>query len=145
MDLDQVGARRGACNLYRHLGFSRVLFEIGKLKLKLLDQCSPFRGLTKPFMAQLGDDELQLLDHQRQRLRCRFCCGARGALGQQHRFQRRDIVRKRIISAHHQHGITKCCSCVNLRPCSDSQYRDQPAAWGRQVCCGMRQSMPSRR
>ena len=145
LDLDRVGARRRACYLCRRLGFGRVLLEIGKLELKLLDQCAPLRGLTEPFMAQLGDGELQLLDHQRLRLRCRLGSRARRPLGQQHRLQRRDIIRQRIIGAHHLDGITRRRSCVNLRLGGDSQCRDQPAACGRQVCCGMRQSMPSRR
>ena len=38
LDLDRVGARRRACDLYRRLGFGRVLFKIGKLQLELVEQ-----------------------------------------------------------------------------------------------------------
>src|ERR1700756_4331899 len=54
-----------------------------------------------------------------------------------------DVIRKRIISCHADDGITPCCACVRLRSGDDSQRRDQPAACGRHVCCGSRQSMPS--
>ena len=44
---------------------------------------------------------------------------------------------------HADDGITTCCACVRLRLLDDLKHRDQPAACGRQVCCGSRQSIPS--
>jgi hypothetical protein len=59
--------------------------------------------------------------------------------------KRLDIIGKRIISDHHHKRITRCGPCLSLRSCGDSQCRDQPAACGRHVYCGARQSIPERR
>lgn len=47
----------------------RILLQVGKLKLKLLQDVAAFRGLSELLVAQLGDRELQLLDVQRVGLR----------------------------------------------------------------------------
>ena len=39
--------------------------------------------------------------------------------------------------------ITERSACLTQRSGVDSKCRDQPAACGRQVCCGRRQSIPS--
>src|SRR5262245_27798218 len=59
--------------------------------------------------------------------------------------KRLDIIGKRIISDHHHKRITRRGPCLSLRSCGDSQCRDQPAACGRHVYCGARQSIPERR
>jgi hypothetical protein len=101
-----------------------------------------FGGLTEPLVAQLGDGELHLLDQQRTRLRL-------GALGKQHRLERLDVVGKGVGAGHES-------NCSTARAICDRQSRHrvtmphqastnaQPAACGRHVCCGIRQSMPSR-
>jgi hypothetical protein len=55
----------------------------------------------------------------------------------------REVGRPRIINAHLTDRITTHCFRVALRSSVDSQCLDQPAACGRHVCCGIRQSMPS--
>jgi len=52
----------GGGHLHHRLGLCRIRFQISKLKLKLIEQRSPFRGLTKPIVPQLPDRELELLD-----------------------------------------------------------------------------------
>jgi hypothetical protein len=91
---------------HRHLGggvsLRRILFQIGKLEFELVKQCATFRRLSELTMPQLFDRELELLDQQRLSLSFGFRSQPRGALRAQHRLQCGDIVRKRIIGAHHQ-------------------------------------------
>jgi len=55
----------GRSEISLRLRLRRIGFEIGELKLKLLQDRAAFRGLPELRMAQLGDRELQLLDQQR--------------------------------------------------------------------------------
>ncbi|WP_247540008.1 hypothetical protein [Bradyrhizobium sp. 168] len=96
-------------------------------------------------MPQLLNRELELLDQQGPRMGLGFCGQPGRSLGEQHRLQR---------SLHHQEENHrrpsrpenhKTRSLSELLVAGDSNHSDQPAACGRQVCCGIRQSMPSSR
>jgi hypothetical protein len=141
VDRDCHGRQGG--RLGCHLGFGCGLFQIGELKLELLDQPgAALRGSTEPVMAQLGDGELELLNHQRAGLRLGFGRRPRGTLCHQHRLQRSDIVGERIIGA--RHAAMESQSAALVIP-SHAGLVIHPAACGRHVCCGARQSIPSRR
>jgi hypothetical protein len=61
---DRSGGR-GCRKLGLRLRLRRIRLQVGKLKLKLLQDVAAFRGLSELLVAQLGDRELQLLDQQR--------------------------------------------------------------------------------
>ena len=135
----------------RRLGLRGVLFQVGELKLELLEQRAALRGLAEPLVPQLGDRELELLDQQRAvcaslsaavALACAALSACRWAMISA--CAAREVVGKRIIGAHRQQWNHNTRLCVRAGESHlDSQCRDQPAACGRQVCCGIRQSMPS--
>src|SRR6202050_2905431 len=60
-----LGGRRRSSRQSR-LGFRlrSVLLNLRKPQLKLVEHGAAFRGLTKPFMLELGDRVLHLLDHK---------------------------------------------------------------------------------
>ena len=101
--------------------------------------------------AAAWDRVLELLDQQRAVLRLalgrrRLACAALSAcaLREDHRLRSREIVRQRISSASSPTMESQIARPVSAqRSALDSQCRDQPAACGRQVCCGIRQSIPS--
>jgi hypothetical protein len=92
-----------------------VLFEVGELKLKLLQDRAAFGGLPELLMTQFCNRELQLLDQQRvglcfafsrrsARFRCLralVCSGQRFALRRDRSACSRKRGRKRIGSAWH--------------------------------------------
>jgi hypothetical protein len=135
---DRLGCRQ----LRRGLGLRRILFQVGKLQFELIEQRATLRGLPELFVPQLLDRELELLDQQRPRLGFGFRGQAGGALGAQHCLQGVHIIGERIVGAHRAKRITTRRRCLRTE---DSNRRDQPAACGRHVCCGIRQSMPSSR
>ena len=59
----------GRSEISLRLRLRRIGFEIGELKLKLLQDRAAFRGLPELHVAQLRDRELQLLNLQRVGLR----------------------------------------------------------------------------
>ena len=97
-------------------------------------------------MPELPDREFELLDQQYLRLGIRLRGQARRSLGAQHRLQRGHIVGEKIIGAHRPPENHKLLS-LSEPPIMgiNSNPSDQPAACGRHVCCGIRQSMPSSR
>jgi len=121
-----------------------VGLELLEFELHLLEQ--PRLALAAhaiELASKLLDRELQMRD-QSGRIRSR-----RARLRQlrisvaEHRLQSLDIVGKRISGAHGHDRITKAragktCRCSSLK-------KSQPAASGRHVYCGARQSMPERR
>ena len=139
---DLLGCRQ----LRRGLGLRRILFQVGKLQLKLIEQRATLRGLSELFVPQLLDRELELLDQQRPRLGFGFRGQAGRSLRAQHRLQRDHIIGERIVGAHRneENHNTPVAVWTDDRAI-DSNRRDQPAACGRHVCCGIRQSMPSSR
>jgi hypothetical protein len=52
-----IVCRRG-CHLRRRLGLRRIRLQVGKLKLKLIEQRTALRGLAEPIVPQLPDREL---------------------------------------------------------------------------------------
>ena len=81
----------------RHLGLRRNLLQLEQPQLELVEQRTTLGRLAEPFVPQLGDDVLQLLDHQRPFARIGLRRQTRRPLGEQHRFQRLDMVGQRFI------------------------------------------------
>ena len=116
--LDRIDARRLRRDLGRCFGFGGGLFQVGKLQLELLDQRAALGRLSEPLMPQLGDRELQLRNLERPRMRLcfstarlRFRLDPSRAFGDQHRLQRRNVVRQRIVSAHANERTTTRFVC----------------------------------
>src|SRR5947209_7299563 len=143
-------AREGAhlCGCSSLLGGNLILgrrcFQLLELKLHLVDQS------RLALVARAKQVALELLDGQphigNQGIRARSfgaCLRKLGVPRQQQLLQRLDIVRQRIICAHRANKESQDARLVSLQSHNDSQCRNQPAACGRQVCCGSRQSMPS--
>jgi len=103
--------------------------------------------LTELRMPQPGNGELQLLDQQRAILRLALRRGGlrlrrkqRLALREDDRVGSCEIGRKRISRAAHQQTSAQMRAVENLQ---NQENRTQPAACGRHVRCGIRQSIPS--
>jgi hypothetical protein len=124
-------------HLRRGLSLRGVLLEIGELQLELVQQCAALRGLSELLVPQLLDREFELLDQQGPRLGLRFRGQPGRSLGAQHRLQRGHIVRRESITPIADQRITSRRCCPNCRSFIDSNPGDQPAACGRQVCCGI--------
>ena len=90
---DRLGHRFGLCN---------VFFQVGELKLKLVEQRSTLGGLSELLVPQLLDCVFELLDQQRTVLRLALRCNQRRPLRDDERMRTRKIGRKRIIDAHRQ-------------------------------------------
>src|SRR6516165_9300321 len=138
---------RGRCRLLgRDLVLAGSSLQLFELELHLVE---------KPRLALVARPEqiaLELLDRQPQMrdqsLRARRLGPSLRKLGvtrAHEMLQYLDVIWKRIIGVHADDGTTTCCAWVRLRLRDDSKHRDQPAAWGRHVCCGSRQSIPSSR
>jgi hypothetical protein len=96
----------------RGLGLRRILFQVGKLQFKLIEQRATLRGLPELFVPQLLDRELELLDQQGARLGFGFRGQAGGALGAQHCLQGVHIIGERIVGAHRAQRITTRRRCL---------------------------------
>ena len=127
------------------------LLELEQLQLELVQQRAALRRLAELLVPQLGDRVLQLLDQQRRARAPAASAGqARRPLGQQHRLQRLDVVGKGIIGRRGHSAIVGIDGApCNGYPIAESRCRSdlriadsQPAACGRIVRCGNRQSMP---
>jgi hypothetical protein len=108
-----------------------------ELQLHLVEKPLAALGARAKHLAlHLGDHQLQVLD---QRL------GARelGARLDQRCLQRPDIIGQRIRCRRHAAIESQSSSLVNRERASHHNFADQPAAVGRHVCCGRRQSIPS--
>jgi hypothetical protein len=129
-------AHRHSFQLGRHVRLRRIGLQIGQLQLELVMQPTPFRGLAEPIMSELPDRELELLDQQ-----CPVLCLALRRRGSQAHARSQDR-----LEANHQGSSptmeSQADALANAQPYRDPQCRNQPAARGRQVFCGIRQSMP---
>ena len=94
-------------------------------------------------MLHLGDHQLELCNHR---------LGARGTLlgvapgrllGQQRGPEGGDVVGGGSGSGGHARDLSTARAASGTRNASRSNFWRQPAACGRHVCCGFRQSMPS--
>ena len=140
-----LGRRLIARRLRLSLGL--VLLELEQLQLELVEQRAALRRLAEPFVPQLGDLVLELLDQQRLVADLR---AMRLPLGQQHRLQRLDVVGERFSGGRGHIAISSTIPCQrNGKSTAESPCRTapshQPATCGRSVRCGSRQSIPSSR
>jgi|LNAP01.1.fsa_nt_gb hypothetical protein len=88
------------CRLCGGLSLRRVFLQLEQLQLELVQQRAALGRLAEPFVPQLGDGVLQLLDQQRPLLRTRLRCPARRPFSQQHLLQRLDVVGQGIVGHH---------------------------------------------
>ena len=110
-----------------------------ELQLHLVEQPLAALGArAEELTLHLGDHQLKMLDQ-------RHGAGQLGARFRQRRLQRIHVVGQRIRRVRHARMESRDAALVTLRSPTDSQCRVQPAACGRHVCCGSRQSMPSSR
>src|SRR4051812_37135811 len=110
-----------------------------ELQLQLVEQSlAALRAWPEVLALHLRNRELELLD---QRLRA----GELRARLDQRCLERFHVIGERIRRARHTRMESQDTAFVTLRPRPDSQCRVQPAAVGRHVCCGIRQSIPSSR
>ena len=138
------------------------LFQVLDRQFELLDEeLAALRRLAKMLTARLGELQLQPLDLERADLgfalrlaQRRLFLGQLLALGEDHRVRARQIVREVVrqavdrmfARARHDDDVSRFGSeksPAKQRP--ESIGRSHPAAVGRQVFCGIRQSMPDRR
>src|SRR5262245_12122999 len=120
------------------LGFRGVLLQFAKPQLELIEEGCAFRRLTELLVTKLGERVFELLDLERAQLRLVLSRQARSPLREQHGPQRCDVCGKRISGVGHAATESQSASVVNHeRRCS------HPAACGRHVRCGSRQSIPS--
>jgi len=152
LHLDVRARRRVGRHLRRGFRLGCILLHVGKPQFELLEHDATFRGLAEPLMSEFGDRELHLFDHQfpgtHFRLGvARHCLGfqARRLRGNHHRLQGRDVIGERIRNGCHELIAAWIAGLAIRNPQPESGSRTQPAACGRHVCCGMRQSIPSRR
>ena len=75
-------------------------FQVGELKLKLIEQRAALGGLSELLVPQLPDRVLQLLDQQRAVLRLALRRNQCRPLREDERMRTRKISWKRIIDAH---------------------------------------------
>jgi len=134
-------------DFFRRLRLSLRLLQLEQLQLELVEQRAALRRLAEPFVPQLGDLVLELLDQQH----LVADLGAIGLpLGQQHRLQRLDVVGKWFSGGRGHSAISATIPdrrnghAIDESPCRSTR-RHQPAACGRSVRCGSRQSIPSSR
>src|SRR5271166_1887042 len=143
------GRRRGQFG--SGLFFGLRLLQVLDPELELLDkELAALRRLSETLMPRLGELKLQPLDLQGAGLGFASRGGKHLALSQDHRMRVRQIARKSVSRM-----FGSACHAADLsrfeeknRP--QSGRMSQSAAViqlrsGRQVCCGIRQSMPERR
>jgi hypothetical protein len=155
------GLGRRLIDLRRRFGLGLVLLQLEQLQLELVEQRAALRRLAEPFVPQLGDLVLELLDQQRL---VAHLGAMRLPLGQQHRLQRLDVVGERFsgwrghiaISGtipSRRNGDSTAESPCRTAPLhlpspkrsSGFAQAGHPATCGRQLRCGRRQSIPSSR
>ena len=133
--------RRGG--LYGCSVFGGVRFQLLELQLQLIEQPAALGRGPKPLSPQLRDQQLQMRHHRLGARRSGFGLLPRRALGHQHRFQRIDVVGEGLGRRHK--AIVARASIARLASAQPESNRrsDQPAACGRQLSTGLRQSIPS--
>ncbi len=143
------GLGRRLIDRRRRLGLGLVLLQLEQLQLELVEQRAALRRLAEPVVPQPGDLVLELLDQQRLVANFR---AMRLPLGQQHRLQCLDVIGERLRSGRGHSvivGTMACLATTTRQPSRDvaSAFATtaQPAATGRTVRCGSRQSIPSNR
>jgi hypothetical protein len=77
----------------------RILFQVGELQLKLIEQHSTFRGLSELLVLQLLDRVFELLDQQRAVLHLALGCKQRRPMRDDQRMRTGKISRQRIMSS----------------------------------------------
>ena len=128
-----------------HLVLGQALLELGQLELELVDEpLGPFAGRAEAFTASLRQQQLQSFDLERGGGDQGFGPVSRLALGDDHRVRRGEVVRKWCGVVRHDKDAST--TCPHLEGAAKVQIKvnlDQPAISGRQVRCGIRQSIPS--
>ena len=125
--------------------FGRACLQLLELQLELIEQLAAALGRWPEALAsQFGDDQLQMRDHGLGTRGAGFGLLAGRALGDQRHLECVDPVGENVGCNRHERDLT-----IIARHCDDlAQWVSQlvapyPTACGRQVCCGLRQSMPS--
>ena len=127
-------ARRGCRDPCRRLGLPRHLLPSSASCSSSCSSSAPRSdGLAEPLVPQLGDRELELLDQHRAVLRFALRRQPCGALGHEHRLQRRDIVGQRIVNAHRrrENHRTICVSDPTIRASIHNAAISRPPAAAR--------------
>ena len=118
--------------------------QLLKLQLQLVDDTAALGGSAEALALQLGDQQPQMCDHRLRAARPRLGFQARRALRGQRRPKRRDVVGDAVGHDRHGSDFTITTRFWDSPAWPPSQFAaPQPAASGRQVRCGLRQSMPS--
>ena len=108
LHVDLGGCRRSGRQPRLGFRLRGILLHVGERELQLLEHGAAFRGLAEPFVPELGNRVLHLLDQELAgahlslgiaRLGLRF--QTRELRGDHHRLERRDIVGERISSGRH--------------------------------------------
>ena len=144
--------RRGGClGGHRHRGSG--LLELFELQLELLDQPAPaLGGLSVLLVPRLGEQQLHALDLERKKVPFSLQLPGLGlsrdprrALSQDHRVRRGEVGGQRFGGHRHAQSIQIGVMAYRVTHPLKSIGRGYPAACGRHVCCGIRQSIPSSR
>ena len=120
-----------------------------QLQLELIEQLAAALGRSaEPVVPHLGDDELEMRDDRLGAGRPLLSDPPGRLLGQQRRAEAGDVVGSRGRGGWHTRIQAQLARRrVQLNACplyfGSQPAAPYPAAWGRQVCCGFRQSMPS--
>jgi hypothetical protein len=133
---DLLGCRQ----VRRGLGLRRILFQVGKLQLKLIEQRATLRGLSELFIVSLSFSIVNV------RAWASASAAKRAARSDRNMAFRVITSSGRESSALIERRESQYAGAVWTDDRAiDSNRCDQPAACGRHVYCGIRQSMPSSR
>ena len=137
------------CSVADLLGGNLILaglsLELLKLKLQLIEEPRlAFIARPEDLPLELLDGEPQMRDQRLRTGRLGMLLGKLGIAGAKEPLQRLRSSGSESTALISEEGITLGCVCEPLSQ-TDSQCRVQPAASGRHVCCGARQSIPSSR
>ena len=140
-------AHRGAAQLDYPGGdrvFGGIGFQLLELQFQLVEQLAAALGrLPEPLALHLGNQQLQISHHRLGPGRTGLRLLTRGALGSQCRLQRGNVVGQRF-GRRHKPDYPILPGSGLPQPQGESMRRSpQPAASGRQVRTGFRQSIPS--
>ena len=125
--------------------FGRACLQLLELQLELIEQLAAALGRWPEALAsQFGDDQLQMRDHGLGTRGAGFGLLAGRALGDQRRFECVDPVGENVGCNRHERNSTIIARhCDDLAHWVSQLVAPYPTASGRQVCCGLRQSIPS--
>ena len=125
----------------RRLSDGGLGLQVLELHLQLVEQfAATFRGGTEAVALQLGDQQLQVRHHRLGTGGTRFGHLACRAFRQQRGLQLLDILGQGIRCAAHSRSESQPTVVMHAE---SSVFVDYPARSGRQVRCGLRQSIPS--